>query len=71
MGTYEVWTEPPVAELRSIRFLAGFRRSAHFDGGRESRCRRNWSRIVAGGKYWLYISRMNDGEVRGAYLGSN
>ena len=54
-GTYELWTEPPVAELRNIRFLAGFRRSAHFDGGRESRCRRNWSRIDAGGKYWLYI----------------
>lgn len=31
--TYEVWTEPPSVELRSMRFLAGFRRSAHFDDG--------------------------------------
>ena len=29
--TYEVWTEPPSVELRNMRFLAGFRRSAHFD----------------------------------------
>jgi hypothetical protein len=31
--TYQVWTEPPTAELRNIRFLAGFRRPAHFDDG--------------------------------------
>jgi TnsA endonuclease N terminal len=30
---YEVWTEPPSAELRNVRFLAGFRRSEHFDDG--------------------------------------
>jgi hypothetical protein len=28
---YEVWSEPPVAELENIRFLAGYRRGWLFD----------------------------------------
>ncbi|NVN49360.1 TnsA-like heteromeric transposase endonuclease subunit [Mycolicibacterium hippocampi] len=28
---YEVWSEPPVTELETIRFLAGFRNAARFD----------------------------------------
>jgi hypothetical protein len=31
--TYEVWSEPPSVEFRNVRFLAGFRRSAHFNSG--------------------------------------
>ena len=29
---YEVWSEPPVAELGNLRFLAGFRRDWLYDG---------------------------------------
>ena len=28
--SYEVWSEPPVAELNNLRFLAGFRRAEQF-----------------------------------------
>lgn len=28
---YEVWSEPPAAELENVRFLAGFRRERHFE----------------------------------------
>ncbi|WP_424183589.1 hypothetical protein ACOBQX_16515 [Actinokineospora sp. G85] len=33
---YEVWSEPPHAELENVRFLAGYRRDWFFDNGQHT-----------------------------------
>lgn len=70
MGTYEVWTEPPVAELRNIRFLLAFA-GLRISMAAESHVAAETGRELTPAANIGCISRMNDGEVRGAYLGSN